>query len=494
MGSEEWRRKVKNAKPTLASWCDNNCNNPKIAGLVADGEASTRVVEILKSYQARSALLSGPQKTGLMGELFGAGQWSAAAGKRETPQQPPPPSRRAAFSDDAKSSRSYASVAADAKEVKEAGANRADAALRQKLQEAERKLAAALKANVSQEKALRGQAAVNGPADDPMSDEGWDCVACGADHTRSKKKACRICAHSRAAENTQANVPTTRSPEAVAAERAVLLQKKEALPTFGFTPALLSSAIKEVEAQLRCLDEPAAVVAEATPYDLLEKARVANDKADAHHEGLADKATEIQERISALHRDLNAVVRALANAEQEQMRTRAALVAATDALPAAKPNAQATSSAPAAREDGFTQHARAELMQAITQSLVNMISEELTQATGEKDKESFLHRMMAKLAGSGSQPTETSAPPAAPPQATVTPPQPTPAAPTSEAPAPAVAAPVEADSDGSRMPQRVTLKTAAMEQDANAPSLRRHAEAAKQTKQERDSRIAAGRA
>ena len=64
----------------------------------------------------------------------------------------------------------------------------------------------------------------------------------------------------------------------------------------------------------------------------------------------------------------------------------------------------------------------------------------------------------------------------------------------SEAPAPAVAAPLEADSDGSRMPQRVTLKTAAMEQDANASSLRRHADAAKQTKLERDSRMAAGRA
>ena len=332
------------------------------------------------------------------------------------------------------------------------------------------------------------------PADVPMSEERWDCISCGADHTRSRKKTCRICAHSRVAASTPADAPTTRSPEEIAAERAVLQQRKEFLSTCGLRPANLAAAIKDIEAHLQRLDELAAVMAEMTPYELLEKARVANDKADAHLEGLVDKAAEIQERIRAMQRDLNAVTCALANAEQEQMRTKAALAAATNALPAAKPYAQATSGAPAAREDGSTQHAHVESMQAFKQSLVTMISEELMQAIGEKDKESLLHRMMAKLAGSGSQPAEPSQLPTAPPHATVTPPQPAPAAPTSEAPAPAVAALVEADIDGSRMPQRVTLKTAAMEQDANASSLRRHMEAAKKTKQERESRIAAGRA
>ena len=133
-------------------------------------------------------------------------------------------------------------------------------------------------------------------------------------------------------------------------------------------------------------------------------------------------------------------------------------------------------------------------MQAFKQSLVTMISEELMQAIGEKDKESLLHRMMAKLAGSGSQPAEPSPLPTPPSQATLTPPQPAPAAPTCEAAAPAVAAPVEDGSDGNRLPQRVALKTAAMGEEATAASLRRHMEAAKKTKQERESRIAAGRA
>ena len=64
----------------------------------------------------------------------------------------------------------------------------------------------------------------------------------------------------------------------------------------------------------------------------------------------------------------------------------------------------------------------------------------------------------------------------------------------SEASTPVATTTVEAGGDGSRIPQRTTAKAAAMEQDANASSLRRHAEAAKHTKQERDSRIAAGRA
>ena len=230
-----------------------------------------------------------------------------------------------------------------------------------------------------------------------------------------------------------------------------------------------------------------------TPYELLEKVRVANDKANAHHEGLVGKAAEIQERIKAMQRDLSAVECALASAEQEKTRMRAPLAAATDALPAAKPYAQAAPSAPATHEDGSTQQDHAGSEQTIKQTLFDMLSEELTQASGEKDKESFLHRMMARLAGIGPQPAVPTRLPATPPQAAASPPQTMPAAPTSEASASVASAPRETSSDGSRKPQRTTVKTAAMEQDANASSLRRHAEAAKQTKQERDNRLAAGR-
>ena len=75
MGSEEWRRKQKNASTPLATWADNNGVPPRIAGLVADGEASAKVVDILKKGRAIGATLSSAQRTALMGQLRGAGQW-----------------------------------------------------------------------------------------------------------------------------------------------------------------------------------------------------------------------------------------------------------------------------------------------------------------------------------------------------------------------------------------------------------------------------------
>ena len=91
MGSEEWRRKQKKQKPsgTLADWADSNGVPKRVAGLIADGEATARVVEILKRYRARGATLSSAQRTSLVAELKGAGQWSAAA-------MPAPANRRQA--------------------------------------------------------------------------------------------------------------------------------------------------------------------------------------------------------------------------------------------------------------------------------------------------------------------------------------------------------------------------------------------------------------
>ena len=102
--------------------------------------------------------------------------------------------------------------------------------------------------------------------------------------------------------------------------------------------------------------------------------------------------------------------------------------------------------------------------------------------------------MMAKLAGSTPLPAEPAQLPTASFQSTTTPPRTAPAAPASVAPAPAAAALLGADGDGARIAQRVTPKTAAMEQGANASTMRLHADAARQTKLERESRMAAGRA
>ena len=70
-----WKQQGKRAKTTLASWCDSNCKNAKIGGLVADGMASSRIVEILKQCRAAGEKLSNAQRTAMEGQLSGAGPW-----------------------------------------------------------------------------------------------------------------------------------------------------------------------------------------------------------------------------------------------------------------------------------------------------------------------------------------------------------------------------------------------------------------------------------
>ena len=110
-------------------------------------------------------------------------------------------------------------------------------ALKRKLAETEKRAADAEKRAKA---APDATSTAVGPADAPMTEEGWDCALCGADQTRSKKKACRICAQPRVTGCTPDDAPSTRSPEEITVERAVLHKRKETLCTYGFKPALLA--------------------------------------------------------------------------------------------------------------------------------------------------------------------------------------------------------------------------------------------------------------
>ena len=336
-GGEPGGGKALGKQPSLADWCANNQLHSKLVELVSKGKAKKSVVDLLKLYQGRGLVISSSAKTALKGSLHGLGDWAEKAAV--APHRSTPAKAKAASSGDAKGSRAAATVAAGA------GVSQAHAALRQQCLEQKRELAA-LKASAKQDKARGGMADAGNPADDPMAAKAWDCSACGADHTRGAKLACRICAHPRAAASPQACAPPARSPEEVAAERVALLRKKEDLRAFGLTPATLASAVKEVDAQLRRLDEPAAVAMD--PYALLEQAKVAQDKAALVHEGLHIKYTEIVQRIAALQRDERAAERALHNAMQVMELSKTALTAATAALPAAEARAQAAADTPVA--------------------------------------------------------------------------------------------------------------------------------------------------
>ena len=75
MDSEEWRRKKKKASTPLATWADNNGVPHRIAGLIADGEASAKVVDILKKSRVIGETLSSAQRMALMSQLRAAGRW-----------------------------------------------------------------------------------------------------------------------------------------------------------------------------------------------------------------------------------------------------------------------------------------------------------------------------------------------------------------------------------------------------------------------------------
>ena len=132
------------------------------------------------------------------------------------------------------------------------------------------------------------------------------------------------------------------------------------------------------------------------------------------------------------------------------------------------------------------------IVQEVMQNVTQMITKELTQDLEGMDKESLLHSMLSKLAGYVATASGPAAPPAAPPQA---------AKPRHRAPAPAAPShfrcacgrgDCDASCDESRLPQRVPLKTAAVE--TPAAYIRRHQDAARLRQDTRASDLDARRA
>ena len=199
------------------------------------------------------------------------------------------------------------------------------------------------------------------------AEEDWACTLCDRSHYNHALRNCRICGTSRTTASATAATPG-RSPEEVAAARAKLLAG-------GLDPGPLADTLRHFDAKLRSLDAPSAP---PDAYEVFEHARLAEAKASTFFDKLTDKAKEIEDRMSALEKDLDASVRGMANAHQEHNQAKAALAAATAAL-----QLNATTAAPAAREEVFPQHARADFMQAIMQAITQTFAE-------TQDKEHFL--------------------------------------------------------------------------------------------------------
>ena len=328
--------------------------------------------------------------------------------------------------------------------------------------------------------------------DSPVEKEAvddWRCGVCDKSHWNHKKTSCSICATSRTATSAPAAAPG-RSPAEVAAARAELLQSRDSLAAIAKTvsPASLAMVAKEIEDKLLRLDAPPAPAAPLDAYGRLEQARVAQATSQTFLDKVIAKAKELDDRRTALEKDLDAVAQAVTYADRE-------LNLATEALSAAKAALQLDADAEGVA-DASAQRAHTETVQVVMQHVAQIITEELTQNLEGMDKDSLLNSMLTKLAGYVSTASGPAMPPTAPPQA---------AKPRHRAPAPAAPSyfrcacgrgDCDASCGASRLPPRVPLKASPQSVTAaeRGSSLdRKQREASRQRNEARAADLAARR-
>ena len=294
------------------------------------------------------------------------------------------------------------------------------------------------------------------------------CSYCDTSHRNIKATACRICATSMTATGTP-EAALGQSPAEVAAARAELTASRASLATLAgsLSPAVMAAAVKDIEGKLLRLDTPSKPL---SVYMVLAKAQREEEEAQTFLNKLIDKEVELDARKSALDIDLEAVARAMTYANQGLNQKRAALAAATAALPTA---------APATNTGGAPQQGPAVLLQSIMELIA------LTIAENTGGHEEFLQklgpRVMAMAGGAVAEP------PVVPLRTAQAQPEAFFGAPG----APDGTARPTAGGAG-RLQPRVSLKTAAVE-ETPAAAVRKQQEAARQRKEVRDAELAARR-
>ena len=255
----------------------------------------------------------------------------------------------------------------------------------------------------------------------------------------------------------------------MATARAELLASRDVLAAIANTvsPATLAMAAKEIEDKLLRLDAPSAPAAPLDAYGRLEQARVAQATAQTFLDKVIAKAKELDDRRIALEKDLDAVAQAVTYADRE-------VNLATEALSAAK-EALLDSDEQLDADERMHNAIVQEVMQGVTQ----LITKELSQNLEGMDRESLLHSMLTKLAGYASKASGSTAPPQAA--------EPPHGAPTDGG----GQLPQRASCGEGRLPQRVPLKTIAVE--TPAANERRQQDAARLRKEARASDLATRR-
>ena len=394
---EEWRtkqkkergRKSKGMRAGLASWCDSNRINKKLSGLVGAGEASTRAVDILKKYQAVRAVLNGPERIALVGELHGAGDWDAAAGKAVAPQQATPARRTAALSDGAKSARTFAAreavLLAEVAALKKAAAGPRQARRRSKGRQSEtpRATAAPLAARVTLTEAVpSGVVIVDDHADievEPKPPQ-WVCPACATDHDFAPEKMCRFCKLLRPVIGPTAQAETSAEEVALAvAKYKGLILAIDGLGSLASTGDMASK--ENCIAKIAAITKPKAPAAEPLPSVRHNAAMVALEAAQVRNATLVGVQLCIQQEIARKQGELDRIAIAMALAQQELQAAEDTLEAATRQLPAAATGPAAAQAASAVQAPQL----------GLRETLCNVVKSSLLNTEGEVGKKQTLY-------------------------------------------------------------------------------------------------------
>ena len=349
----------------------------RAAGLIADGEATTRVVEILKKYRARSATLSSAQRTSLVAELKGAGQWSAAAmpapaNRRQaapraattlSPGNASRPRRRAMSAEKEPAARTSSASRGRSGSPRRTGRGRggsrhqtetprtpdggyiAAAGNKQRRKSKGRRLekAPATATPATKKVTLVGTEPSAGTTEAQPDATAWQCADCGMLHDKSFKRQCRRCSWKRD--------PTSMAAGAVASspvvDRAVVLAKKQQLMSVlmdlknNNVPGIEGSIVA-LQAEIEALQEP--LVPAPTPDIVVQlgNAQLAVEAALTRINYITKLIEGTDMRIDRFQSDREALGQSLNNGQQRHHEALSALAIVRSAVGAQ------TATAPAA--------------------------------------------------------------------------------------------------------------------------------------------------
>ena len=399
-------KKTMKAHGPLADWCDANLSPrfaKKVAALVAKGDATHRVVDILKEFRGKSKVLSSAQRIAVQAQLDGAGPRSSSEASLRTTA---PPRQRTPAAGPAAGQRRGAGDASDV------------AALRAEVAALKAKAAARAGPSEGQpsRRARRTARRVDGtrtePAAMPVDAEGvtptpagWQCARCERPNIPSANQ-CKVCATKKMAASADTTGQAARSEAQIATETAELQKLIDGLVGSGLSQSKSTlSVIAELRARLEGLSASAAPAPVLDDTARLGAAQSAVDSTMACVDKYTGRIDALNSRLSELQLDLEALQRLRADALRQQLEAEKALAVVRQDVGAravAPGHTAAAEPAPQGTDSYSAHHAMARAvcarrLEALNNPDSDVLSEIRSQleATGGPDLTSTVAKMVA---------------------------------------------------------------------------------------------------